>query len=224
MYFRDIVGHDSLKAQLLTTARQGLVPHAQLFTGRDGEGALGLAYAYARYLNCTDRGEWDACGHCPSCRRYDEVGDPDLSFLYPIVNASGKNLCEDYIEDWRRFIQQGPYTYYDEWLRLLGGDGKKASIFAREGEPLQRMMGYQTSGRGYRILIIWLPERMQEALGNKLLKLVEEPPERTIILMVTMDEPSVLQTLRSRMQTLRLRPLTEPEIETALRATPTAPR
>ena len=221
MYFRDIVGHDSLKAQLLTTARQGLVPHAQLFTGRDGEGALGLAYAYARYLNCADRGEWDACGHCPSCRRYDEVGDPDLSFLYPIVNASGKNLCEDHIEDWRRFIQKGPYTYYDEWLGLLGGDGKKASIFAREGEPLQRMMGYQTSGRGYRILIIWLPERMQEALGNKLLKLVEEPPERTVILMVTMDEPSVLQTLRSRMQTLRLRPLTEPEIETALRATPT---
>ena len=221
MYFRDIVGHDSLKAQLLTTARQGLVPHAQLFTGRDGEGALGLAYAYARYLNCTDRGEWDACGHCPSCRRYDEVGDPDLFFLYPIINASGKNLCEDHIEDWRRFIQQGPYTYYDEWLGLLGGDGKKASIFAREGEPLQRMMGYQTSGRGYRILIIWLPERMQEALGNKHLKLVEEPPERTIILMVTMDEPSVLQTLRSRMQTLRLRPLTEPEIETALRATPT---
>ena len=160
MYFRDIVGHDSLKAQLLTTARQGLVPHAQLFTGRDGDGALGLAYAYARYLNCTDRGEWDACGHCPSCRRYDEVGDPDLSFLYPIVNASGKNLCEDHIEDWRRFIQQGPYTYYDEWLGLLGGDGKKASIFAREGEPLQRMMGYQTSGRGYRILVIWLPERM----------------------------------------------------------------
>ena len=221
MYFRDIVGHDSLKAQLLTTARQGLVPHAQLFTGRDGEGALGLAYAYARYLNCTDRGEWDACGHCPSCRRYDEVGAPALSFLHPIVNASGKNLCEDHIEDWRRFIQQGPYTYYDEWLGLLGGDGKKASIFAREGEPLQRMMGYQTSGRGYRILIIWLPERMQEALGNKLLKLVEEPPERTIILMVTIDEPSVLQTLRSRMQTLRLRPLTEPEIETALWASPT---
>ena len=89
MYFRDIVGHDSLKAQLLTTARQGLVPHAQLFTGRDGEGALGLAYAYARYLNCTDRGEWDACGHCPSCRRYDEVGDPDLSFLFPEALTMG---------------------------------------------------------------------------------------------------------------------------------------
>ena len=104
------------------------------------------------------------------------MGDPDLSFLYPIVNASGKNLCEDYIEDWRRFIQQGPYTYYDEWLGLLGGDGKKASIFAREGEPLQRMMGYQTSGRGYRILIIWLPERMQEALGNKSSSSSKSPP------------------------------------------------
>lgn len=135
MYFRDIVGHDSLKAQLLTTARQGLVPHAQLFTGRDGEGALGLAYAYARYLNCTDRGEWDACGHCPSCRRYDEVGDPDLSFLYPIVNASGKNLCEDHIEDWRRFIQQGPIPIMMNGLDSSEAMGKRPRSSLAKASP-----------------------------------------------------------------------------------------
>ena len=105
MYFRDLIGQEKIKAQLIRSARVGQVPHAQLFVGRDGEGALGLAYAYARYLNCQERGEDDACGHCPSCRRFDEVGDPDLSFLFPIVNASGKNLCEDHLEDWRRFLR-----------------------------------------------------------------------------------------------------------------------
>ena len=221
MYFRDLIGQEKIKAQLIRSVRAGQVPHAQLFVGRDGEGALGLAYAYARYLNCQERGEDDACGHCPSCRRFDEVGDPDLSFLFPIVNASGKNLCEDHLEDWRRFLQFGPYARYDEWLSLVGGDGKKASIFAREGEPLQQKMAFHRSGRGYRILFVWLPERMQEVLGNKLLKLVEEPPEHTVILMVTEEEQGVLLTLRSRMQTLRLTRLPEAEIEAALRSEPT---
>lgn len=220
MYFRDLVGLSSVKSRLIASTQRGIVPHAQLFVGRDGEGALGLAYAYARYLNCTRPSATDACGTCPSCQRFDAVGDPDLSFLFPIVNNGGKNLCEDHLTEWRTFLQQGPYTRYEEWLRLLGGEGKKASIFTREGEALQRLMGYQSSGKGYRILLIWLPEKMQEALGNKLLKLVEEPPERTLILMVAMDEQSVLPTLRSRMQTTRLTPLPTQEIEQALEALP----
>ena len=198
----------------------GIIHHAQLFVGRDGEGALGLAYAYARYLNCTQRGETDACGHCPSCKRYDTFAEQDLFHLFPIVNASGKNLAEDTLPEWRSFLAQGPYVRYDEWLSLLGGDGKKASIFAREGEALQHNLSYQMAGTGYRIVLIWLPEKMQEALGNKLLKLVEEPPARTIILMVTMEEEAVLGTLRSRMQTLRLQPLAPQVIEEALQRTP----
>ena len=223
MYFRDLVGHDSIKARLIDTAQRGIIPHAQLFLGRDGEGALALAYAYARYLNCSQPGETDACGRCPSCQRFDAVGDPDLTFLFPIINNGGKNLCEDHLSEWRTFLLQGAYTRYEEWLRLLAGEGKKASIFTREGESLQRTLSYQTSGKGYRILLIWLPEKMQEALGNKLLKLVEEPPARTLIFMVSMDEQSVLTTLRSRMQITRLRPLPADEIERALLALPSPP-
>jgi DNA polymerase III, delta prime subunit, putative len=220
MYFHDIIGHEALKAELISSVQMGIIHHAQLFVGRDGEGALGLAYAYARYLNCTQRGETDACGHCPSCKRYDTFAEQDLFHLFPIVNASGKNLAEDSLPEWRSFLAQGPYVRYDEWLSLLGGDGKKASIFAREGEALQQSLSYQMAGTGYRILLIWLPEKMQEALGNKLLKLVEEPPARTIILMVTMEEEAVLGTLRSRMQTLRLQPLAPQVIEEALQRTP----
>ena len=220
MYFHDIIGQDLAKAELISSVKQGIVPHAQLFVGRDGEGALGLAYAYARYLNCTDRGEHDACGHCPSCKRYDTFAEQDLFYLFPIVNASGKNLSEDTLPEWRSLLAGGPYIRYEEWLALLGGDGKKASIFAREGEVIQQHFSYHMAGSGYRILMIWLPERMQEALGNKLLKLVAEPPQRTVILMVTMEEEAVLGTLRSRMQTVRLRPLAPMEIEAALLSLP----
>ena len=220
MYFHDIIGHEALKAELISSVQMGIIHHAQLFVGRDGEGALGLAYAYARYLNCTQRGETDACGHCPSCKRYDTFAEQDLFHLFPIVNASGKNLAEDTLPEWRSFLAQGPYVRYDEWLSLLRGDGKKASIFAREGEALQQSLSYQMAGTGYRIVLIWLPEKMQEALGNKLLKLVEEPPARTIILMVTMEEEAVLGTLRSRMQTLRLQPLAPQVIEEALHHIP----
>lgn len=220
MYFHDIIGHEALKAELISSVQMGIIHHAQLFVGRDGEGALGLAYAYARYLNCTQRGETDACGHCPSCKRYDTFAEQDLFHLFPIVNASGKNLAEDTLPEWRSFLAQGPYVRHDEWLSLLGGDGKKASIFAREGEALQQSLSYQMAGTGYRIVLIWLPEKMQEALGNKLLKLVEEPPARTIILMVTMEEEAVLGTLRSRMQTLRLQPLAPQVIEEALHHIP----
>ena len=210
------MGQDLAKAELISSVKQGIVPHAQLFVGRDGEGALGLAYAYARYLNCTDRGEHDACGYCPSCKRYDTFAEQDLFYLFPIVNASGKNLSEDTLPEWRSLLARGPYIRYEEWLALLGGDGKKASIFAREGEVIQQHFSYHMAGSGYRILMIWLPERMQEALGNKLLKLVEEPPQRTVILMVTMEEEAVLGTLLSRMQTVHLRPQAPKEIEAAL--------
>ena len=220
MYFHNIIGHEALKAELISSVQMGIIHHAQLFVGRDGEGALGLAYAYARYLNCTQRGETDACRHCPSCKRYDTFAEQDLFHLFPIVNVSGKNLAEDTLPEWRSFLAQGPYVRYDEWLSLLGGDGKKASIFAREGEALQQSLSYQMAGTGYRIVLIWLPEKMQEALGNKLLKLVEEPPARTIILMVTMEEEAVLGTLRSRMQTLRLQPLAPQVIEEALHHIP----
>ncbi|MDY5858056.1 MAG: DNA polymerase III subunit delta [Porphyromonas sp.] len=209
MYFRDVVGQDIAKAELIRSYSTGAMPHARLFVGADGMGALGLAYAYARYINCASPSAEDACGSCPSCRRYDSYSVQDLLFLFPIVNVGSRNLCEDALPDWRRFLQRGPHSLYTDWLEMQGGDAKRLSIFAREGEQLMQRLSYQIAEAKYRILLIWLPERMNEALGNKLLKLTEEPPARTQILMVTQNEAEVLGTLRSRMQTVHLRPVSE---------------
>lgn len=219
MYFRDIVGQQTAKDELIRATRAGVIPHARLFVGESGTGALALAYAYARYINCHAPSVTDACGHCRSCLQYDQYALPDLHFLFPIVNVGSRNLCDDELESWRRFLSQGAHTTYDDWLEVLGGDGKKLGIFAREGALLAEKLSYKVSEAHYRVLLIWMPERMNETLGNKLLKLTEEPPEQTIILMVSHDEREVLPTLRSRLQTLHLRPLSEREIVQALQTT-----
>ncbi len=216
MYFRNIVGQEIAKDELRRSFASGVIPHARLFVGEDGMGALGLAYAYARYINCQSPSREDSCGTCPSCLRYDSYAAQDLIFLFPIVNVSSRNLCEDELPHWRQFLSMGAHTRYSDWLELQGGETKRLSIFAREGERLMQRLSYQIAESKYRIVLIWLPERMNEALGNKLLKLTEEPPERTLILMISEDESSVLGTLRSRMQTLHLRPLAEQTIASAL--------
>lgn len=217
MYFRDIVGQDIAKAELIRSATTGVMPHARLFVGDDGMGALGLAYAYARYINCLDPSDTDACGACSSCRRYDSFAGQDLMYLFPIVNVGSRNLCEDELPQWREFLKRGAHTRYTDWLDYQGGDAKRLSIFAREGDLLMQRLSYQIAEAKYRILIIWLPERMNEALGNKLLKLTEEPPARTQILMVSQNEAGVLGTLRSRMQTIHLRPVHESIIANKLK-------
>lgn len=209
MYFRDIVGQDIAKAELIRSTTTGAMPHARLFVGNDGMGALGLAYAYARYINCTNPNTSDACGLCASCRRYDSFAGQDLMYLFPIVNVGSRNLCEDELPKWREFLSRGAHTRYSDWLEYQGGDAKRLSIFTREGEHLMQRLSYQIAEAKFRILLIWLPERMNEALGNKLLKLTEEPPARTQILMVSQNEAAVLGTLRSRMQAIHLRPVHE---------------
>lgn len=216
MYFRDTIGQSTAKDELRRSFLSGVVPHARLFVGEDGSGALALAYAYARYINCSTPDAEDACGVCPSCQKFDQYAGQDLHFLFPIVNVGSRNLCDDELPRWREFLASSPYTTYADWLRLEDAESKRLGIFTREGEVLQDKLSYQVTDARYRILLIWLPERMHEALANKLLKLTEEPPEHTIILMVTMNEREVLGTLRSRMQTLHLRPLSEAEIAMGL--------
>lgn len=217
MFFRDIVGQTPAKKELRRSFLAGVVPHARLIVGQDGAGALGLAYAYARYINCEHPTEEDACGHCRSCLRYNAFAALDLHFLFPIANnKNSSNYCDDELPHWRKYLALGAHARYDQWVSLLGEESKSLLIYAREEEPLSERLSYQIAEARYRVVLIWLPERMHQVLGNKLLKLTEEPPERTIILMVSEQEGEVLGTLRSRMQTLHLRPLSEHEIVEAL--------
>ncbi len=209
MFFRDIVGQEIAKEELRNSYLSGVVPHARLFVGTDGAGALGLAYAYARYINCANPTPQDACGECPSCKRFSQFSGLDLIHLFPIANVGSRNICEDELPRWREFLASGTHTTYNDWLHILGGDGKRLSIFSREAEKLSERLSYQIAEARYRIILIYLPERLQDVLGARLLKLIEEPPTNTIILMVSLDESAVLGTLRSRMQTIYLRPLDE---------------
>lgn len=126
MYFRDIIGQEEIKEQLIKSARTGIVPHARLFTEQGGAGAFPLALAYARYLNCTNPTEEDACGKCPSCLKYNELVHPDLHFVFPIISKKDKKkeVCDDYLTEWRGFLKERPYFNMDSWLDYIEEIGR----------------------------------------------------------------------------------------------------
>ena len=213
MFFKEVIGQDEQKKQLTVTARKGIVPHAQLFYGEEGTGAFQLALAYARYLNCTDRGEDDSCGKCHSCLQYNELAQPDLHFVFPMITQSKpkKEVCDDYLTEWRAFLreQMAQKTYFtiDTWLTSIGADQKKAIIYAAESDKIIHKVNLRIYEAAYRILFIWAPDRMNESCANKLLKLIEEPPARTAILMITDNPDRMLGTIVSRSQLMRLHPI-----------------
>lgn len=218
MYFHDIIGQDDLKARLMETARRGVVPHAQLFSGRNGAGTFPLALAYARYLNCTERTDTDACGHCRSCLQFNELAHPDLHFVFPIVSDKKrkKTVCDDYLDEWRTLLRQRVYFDLDMWLDQMETSGKQALIYAEESDQIIRKTTLRIYEAEYRVLLVWMPERMNAACANKLLKLIEEPPARTVILMVTDTPAGILGTILSRAQRLDIRPIESDALAHAL--------
>ena len=218
MFFKDVIGQDSLKKHLTGTARKGVVPHAQLFCGEEGTGSFQLALAYARYLNCTDRSETDSCGMCPSCLKYNEFAHPDLHFVFPMVQnkSAKKEVCDDYLPEWREFLKnkitQHMYFNLDTWITFMGAEGKQAIIYSAESEKIIRKMNLRIYEADYRILFVWAPDRMNDACSNKLLKIIEEPPPNTAILMITDSPDMVLGTIFSRSQPIHVRPIQSDKI------------
>ncbi len=213
MFFRDVIGQEELKRQLIKNAERGLVPHAQLFCGEEGAGGFQLALAYARYLNCSERTSEDACGKCPSCLKYDELAHPDLHFVFPMIanKKAKKEVCDDYLSGWRAFlkeqIEHHSYFNLDTWLSAIDAENKQASIYAAESDKIIHKMTLRIYEAAYRVLFVWMPERMHPACANKLLKMVEEPPLNTAILMITDSPDLVLGTIVSRSQSLQIRPI-----------------
>ena len=209
MYFHNVIGQDDLKARLTDTARRGIIPHARLFCGRTGSGTFPLALAYARYLNCSDRTDTDACGKCHSCRQYDALAHPDLHFVFPIVadKKRKRTVCDDYLGEWREMLTEHTYFDLDEWLDRMETAGKQALIYAEESDQMIRKTSLRIYEAQYRVLIVWMPERMHAACANKLLKLIEEPPAHTVILMVSDAPDLILGTILSRTQRLDVRPI-----------------
>lgn len=218
MYFRNIIGQEEVKERLIRSARTGVVPHAQLFTENGGAGAFPLAVAYARYLNCSHPAETDACGTCPSCRKYDELAHPDLHFIFPMVakKEKKKEVCDDYIAEWRDFLNGRPYFNLDHWLEHIDAGNSQAIIYSRESEEIIRKLNLKIYEAEYRILLVWLPEKLHQTCANKLLKVIEEPPANTIILMVSEMPDMIIGTIQSRAQRIPIRPIQEDALKEAL--------
>lgn len=209
MYFKDIIGQEDIKHRLIQSAQTGIVPHAQLFTEQGGAGAFPLALAYARYLNCTERTDTDACGHCPSCRKYDALAHPDLHFVFPIVAKKDKKkeVCDDYLAEWRTFLQDRPYFTIDQWLDYIEAGNSQALIYSKESDEIIHKLSLKIYEADYRILLVWLPEKLHPTCANKLLKIIEEPPLHTVILMVSEQPDLILGTILSRAQRMHVRPI-----------------
>lgn len=217
--FRDVIGQEAAKQRLLQEAGEGRIPHAQLFCGPEGAGKLPLALAYAKYLCCTNPGPEGACGTCPSCVKWNKLVHPDVHFMFPIVkSAKGKKeVCDDYLADWRYLLMKNPYFALPHWLSAMGAENGQALIYARESDEITRKLSLKSVEGGYKITIIWLPEKMHEACANKLLKLLEEPPEKTLFLLVSEMPEQLLSTILSRTQRFSVPRIAEADIALALR-------
>lgn len=217
--FRDVIGQEAAKQRLLQEAGEGRIPHAQLFCGPEGAGKLPLALAYAKYLCCTNPGPEGACGTCPSCVKWNKLVHPDVHFMFPIVkSAKGKKeVCDDYLADWRHLLMNNPYFALPHWLSAMGAENGQALIYARESDEITRKLSLKSVEGGYKITIIWLPEKMHEACANKLLKLLEEPPEKTLFLLVSEMPEQLLSTILSRTQRFSVPRIAEADIALAMR-------
>lgn len=204
MQFATILGQSRIKETLIRSAKNGRISHTQLFLGPEGSGALALAVAYAQYINCLQPGETDSCGTCSSCVKFEKLVHPDLHFTFPTIVVEKKRLSNEFITEWRQTLTQNPYISELQWLLTLDEDGKKqGNITAEECRDIIRKVSLKSFEAKYKTIIIWLPEYLRQE-GNILLKLMEEPPEGTLILMVAQDSEKVLATILSRAQTLKI--------------------
>ena len=214
MQFSEIIGHQDIKNRFVRSVLEQRIPHAQLLYGTEGVGKLSLAIAYAQFICCENRGATDSCGVCPSCVKYEKLVHPDLHFVFPVIKPSGRSsvVCDDYISDFRSMVLTNPYFSVNDWYQRISGDQKQGLIYSNESEEIVRKLNLKTYESEYKIMIIWLPEKMHESCANKLLKILEEPPEKTVFLMVSNSPDEIITTILSRTQHIHIPKLTENDI------------
>ncbi len=232
MQFSAIIGLDNIKHTLVTAVQQQHVAHAQLFLGKEGSANLALALAYAKYLNCENPTETDSCGKCMSCYRINKFIHPDLHFVFPTANvkppsqkgkgkgddddttSSKRYISDDFLAEWRAFLTLNPYGNLNDWAKSFGlADNKQCNIPVDEGRKIiNKLMLSSFDGR-YKILIIWLVELMNVSAANAILKILEEPPEKTVFILVSNSIDKMLPTILSRTQIISIRQFSDQEVE-----------
>lgn len=217
MFFKDVIGQEKAKQQLIKEAKNKKIAHARLFCGNEGVGKLPLAIAYARYLSCHHPTENDACGICPNCIKFNKLAHPDLHFVFPVIKKKSKDtVSDDYLPEWRELLKNNPYFNLNIWLQEMGAENQQAHIYVKESDEITRKLSLKSSQGGYKIMIIWLPEKMNVECSNKLLKLLEEPPAQTIFLLVSEEPDALLTTIQSRTQRFNVHGIEEYDIKNML--------
>lgn len=214
MLFKDVIGQETLKAQLIHNVTNARLSHAQLFSGLEGSGNLAMAMAMATFIMCTNKQENDACGTCVSCIKCNKLVHPDLHLSFPIVTQTKpvKKVSDDYIEEFRKEFIANPYMGYFNWLSAMTTEVKNALITTDEGTEIIKKLSLKTYESEYKILLMWFPEKMNHFTANKLLKILEEPPEKTLFFLVTEYSEGLLPTIISRVQKVHVPILTSTNI------------
>ncbi|MFN8308242.1 MAG: hypothetical protein U0T79_15830 [Ferruginibacter sp.] len=241
MQFKSIAGQHAIKEQLVQMVQHNRLSHALLFLGKEGSGALQLAMAFAQFIVC-EKGSGvqqkqagpslfgdpepepkntqlftDSCGQCPACKKAAELIHPDIHFSYPVIprKSGDKPLSTDYIQEWRQFVAKNPYGNVYDWLQFIDAENKQGNITAHECNDIIRKLNLKSFESEYKILIMWMPEFLGKE-GNKLLKLIEEPPPNTLFILVAENEDLILPTILSRTQLVKIPLLSNQDVEAAL--------
>jgi DNA polymerase III subunit delta' len=213
MFFSDIQGHATLKLQLAQAAQTGRIPHAQIFAGGTGSAKLALVLALTKYILCNNPTPTDACGTCNTCSKTEKLIHPDVHFAFPTIGANA--ISSHFLPQWRDILPQNPYLDAFTWLQHIGAENKQGNINKDECNQIIKQLSLKKLEGKYKILILWLPEYLQKE-GNRLLKLIEEPPEHTLFFLITENTDLVLSTILSRCQMTLIPSFTDAEVTAAL--------
>lgn len=205
MRFEEIIGQSEIKEKLLHFIEDGRIPHALLFAGPEGSGKYALALAYAQRICCEKPSGIEPCGTCPSCVKYNKLEHPDLHFVFPVVKVgSNKALSDGSVKMWRQYVLDTPYVSANGWAGKVGAENKIPLIYTEESESIIRKLSMKSYESAYKVMIIYLPERMHLSAANKLLKMIEEPPDKTLFLLVSEAPENIINTILSRCQRINI--------------------
>ena len=221
MFFREVIGQQTVKDRLILSVKEGRISHALLFFGPKGSGTLPLALAFTQYVNCEQPGAHDSCGKCSSCVKQQKMVHPDVHYTFPIVISKKDKVgvSNDLVTEFREAVLSNPYLDQNEWIAAATGDESKAGVIpVEESMEIIRMISLKAFEGKFKVVLIWMPEKMNAATANKLLKSLEEPPDNTLFILATEHREQLLPTILSRTQLVKLQRITEDEIADELRA------
>ncbi len=220
MQFKDIIGQEKIKQRLIQTVKDNRISHAQLFLGPEGSEKLALAIAYAQYINCENKQDGDSCGVCPSCIKYNKLIHPDLHFIYPVANTKDvpeKPVSKNFIKNWRKFLIENDYHLsLNQWYKDIGIEKKQGIINADDCNEIIKTLSYKSYESEYKVMIIWMAERLYYSAAPKILKILEEPPDKTLFILVSENQDKIINTILSRTQLVKIPKLEKQDLLNAL--------